>query len=76
MAQAARAGSDPQIRARLAQSDAEWRARNGRRPLERFFGTSVYQRAYAPMALDAAAEQRRWQRAGAITSTAPAPGAR
>lgn len=76
VAHAARVGTDPQIRARLAQSDAEWRARNGRRPLERVFGTSVYQRAYAPMALDARAEQLRWQRAGAVTSTAPAPRAR
>nr|WP_111301537.1 DUF3035 domain-containing protein [Paracoccus saliphilus] len=76
VAQASRLGTDPQIRARLAQSDAEWRARNGRRPLERLFGTSAYLRAYAPMTLDAAAEQLRWQRAGAITSTAPAPVAR
>jgi hypothetical protein len=75
VAQAARAGTDPQIRERLAQSDAEWRARNGRRPLERIMGTPVYQRAYAPMALDPVSEQRRWQRAGAITSTAPAPAA-
>ncbi|MBM3603187.1 MAG: DUF3035 domain-containing protein [Alphaproteobacteria bacterium] len=76
VAHAGRAGTDPDIRASLARSDAEWRARNGRRPLEVLFGTSVYQRAYAPMALDAPAEQLRWQRAGAITSTAPAPAAR
>lgn len=75
VAQATRAGTDPQIRERLAQSDAEWRARNSRRPLERIMGTPVYQRAYAPMALDPVSEQRRWQRAGAITSTAPAPAA-
>ena len=49
------------------------RARNGRRPLERIFGSSVYQRAYDGMALDARQEQLRWQRAGAITSTAPEP---
>ncbi|WP_410216738.1 DUF3035 domain-containing protein [Paracoccus sp. (in: a-proteobacteria)] len=76
VAQATRTGSDPQIRATLAQADANWRARNGRRPLERLAGGSVYQRAYAPMALDADAEQLRWQRAGAITSTAPAPAQR
>ncbi|QBX33334.1 DUF3035 domain-containing protein [Paracoccus liaowanqingii] len=75
VAHAGRGGSDPQIRARLAEADADWRARNGRRPLERIAGTPVYQRAYAPMALDAATEQLRWQRAGAITSTAPAPAA-
>ncbi|CAM3598273.1 DUF3035 domain-containing protein [Paracoccus nototheniae] len=73
VAHAGRVGTDPQIRETLAVSDAEWRARNGRRPLERVFGSSVYQRAYAPMALDAPTEQLRWQRAGAITSTAPAP---
>ncbi|WP_411838199.1 DUF3035 domain-containing protein [Paracoccus sp. ME4] len=76
VAQAARTGSDPAIRQQLAVEDAQWRARNGRRPLERIAGTPVYQRAYAPMALDGVAEQRRWQRAGAITSTAPAPAAR
>lgn len=73
VAHAARGGSDPQIRTQLAQADADWRARNGRRPLEQIMSAPVYQRAYAPMALDAAAEQLRWQRAGAITSTAPAP---
>lgn len=73
VAATARVGTDPQIREKLAQSDADWRARNGRRPLERIFGTPVYQRAYAPQALNAADEQLRWQRAGAITSTAPAP---
>lgn len=75
VAHAGRVGTDPQIREDLARADAEWRARNGRRPLERVFGTPVYQRAYAPMALDGPSEQLRWQRAGAITSTArpPAP---
>ncbi|WP_265501743.1 DUF3035 domain-containing protein [Paracoccus beibuensis] len=73
VAHAARTGTDAQIRETLAASDAEWRARNGRRPLERIFGTSVYQRAYDPMALDSRDEQLRWQRAGAITSTSPAP---
>lgn len=71
---ATRSGTDPQIRDTLAQADADYRARNGRRVLERVFGTPVYQRAYAPLALDAPAEQYRWQRAGAITSTAPEPG--
>lgn len=73
VAHATRTGSDPQIRETLAASDAAWRARNGRRPLERIFGSSVYQRAYEPMALDSRVEQLRWQRAGAITSTSPVP---
>ena len=73
IAHANRRGTDPAIRERLARSDADWRSRNGRRPLEAMFGTSVYQRAYRPMALDSQSEQQRWQRAGAITQTSPAP---
>ena len=73
VAHATRRGTDPAIRERLAQSDAEWRSRNKRRPLEALFGTTVYQRAYRPLALDSRAEQQRWQRAGAITQTSPAP---
>lgn len=73
VAHAARRGTDPAIRERLAQADADWRSGNRRRPLEALFGTTVYQRAYAPLALDSVSEQRRWQRAGAITQTSPAP---
>lgn len=73
VAHAARRGTDPAIRERLAESDAEWRSRNKRRPLEALFGTTVYQRAYRPLALDSQAEQQRWQRAGAITQTSPVP---
>lgn len=73
VAHAARTGLDPNIRETLAAADLRWRQRNSRRPLEALFGTSVYQRAYAPMALDQRAEQLRWQRAGAVTSTAPRP---
>lgn len=73
VAHAARRGSDPAIRATLAEADLRWRSRNSRRPLEALFGTSVYQRAYRPMALDSRTEQLRWQRAGARTSTSPAP---
>jgi hypothetical protein len=73
VAQATRQGSDPQIRETLAAEDVQWRTRNGRRALESLFGSSVYQRAYSAMALDSRAEQLRWQKAGAVTSTAPAP---
>lgn len=73
VAHAARRGSDPAIRENLAQADADWRSRNKRRPLEALFGTTVYQRAYRPLALDGQSEQQRWQRAGAITQTSPAP---
>jgi hypothetical protein len=72
IAHATRRGTDPAIRKRLADSDAEWRSRNKRRPLEALFGTTVYQRAYRPLALDSQTEQQRWQRAGAITQTSPA----
>ncbi|MBU2957354.1 DUF3035 domain-containing protein [Paracoccus sp. 1_MG-2023] len=71
VAHAARQGSDPAIREDLAQKDARWRERNGRSFFERMLGSSVYQRAYDDVSLDAEAEQLRWQRAGAITSTAP-----
>ena len=38
IAHATRRGTDPAIRERLAESDAEWRSRNKRRPLEALFG--------------------------------------
>lgn len=75
VAYASRRGNDSNIRASLAAADVQWRSRNARRPLESLFGTSVYMRAYRPMALDPVAEQLRWQRAGARTSTSPAPAA-
>lgn len=73
VAYASRRGNNPGIRTTLAEADLRWRSRNARRPLEALFGTSVYQRAYRPMALDPSAEQLRWQRAGARTSTSPTP---
>ncbi|WP_378948083.1 DUF3035 domain-containing protein [Paracoccus sp. R86501] len=73
VAQATRTGTDPGIRQTLATEDARWRSKNGPRLLERVFGSSVYQRAYAPMALDGGSEQLRWQKAGAVSSTSPAP---
>lgn len=73
VAQATRTGTDPAIRQTLATEDARWRSRNGPRLLERVFGSNVYQRAYAPMALDGESEQLRWQKAGAVSSTSPAP---
>jgi len=73
VAHAGRRGTDPNIRTTLAEADLRYRSRNKRRPLEALFGTSVYQRAYRPMALDSRNEQTRWQGAGAITSTSPPP---
>lgn len=71
VAHASRRGNDPEIRQTLAEADARYRAGNRRRPLEALFGTSVYQRAYRPMALEPQGEQIRWQRAGAVSSTSP-----
>ncbi|MFV0299736.1 MAG: DUF3035 domain-containing protein [Paracoccus sp. (in: a-proteobacteria)] len=68
---ASRYGVQPGIRAELAQSDAEWRARHSRKLLERLAQTSVYLRAYRPMTLDSDAELLRWRRAGARTPSAP-----
>lgn len=76
VAYAGRGGSDPQIRETLAEADARFRQRSGRRPLEALVGTSVYYRAYRGQSLDARAEHLRWQRAGAITPTSPPPAAR
>ena len=73
VAYAGRRGTDANIRTTLAEADVKYRTRNKRRPLEKLFGTSVYQRAYRPMALDSDSEQTRWQMGGAITSTSPAP---
>jgi hypothetical protein len=73
VAYAARQGTDPNVRVELAEADLQYRKRNPRRPLEALFGTNVYQRAYRGVALDSPAEQLRWQRAGAITSTSPTP---
>lgn len=73
VAHASRLGTDPAIRATLAAADLRWRQRNARRPFEVLFNTTVYQRSYAPMALDQRAEQLRWQRSGAVTPTSPRP---
>ncbi|MDO5648599.1 MAG: DUF3035 domain-containing protein [Paracoccus sp. (in: a-proteobacteria)] len=71
VAYAGRQGTDAGIRPALAQADEQHRSRHGRRFLEIIAGTSVYQRAYRPQRLDSDAEYQRWQRAGAVTSTAP-----
>ncbi|MCQ0969476.1 DUF3035 domain-containing protein (plasmid) [Paracoccus sp. TK19116] len=70
---AGRGGVSPGIRQELAEADAAFRARNGRRLLEKLAGTPAYQRAYRTYRLDAQAENERWQRAGARTPTAPPP---
>ena len=73
LARAARFGTDPAIRERLAAEDLELRQRRRGRPLERLFRTNVYAEAYEDQLLDRHAELRRWRRAGARTSAAPPP---
>ncbi|MDO5659142.1 MAG: DUF3035 domain-containing protein [Paracoccus sp. (in: a-proteobacteria)] len=71
VAYAGRAGTQAGIRQQLAQEDADWRARHGRRLLENIARTNVYLRAYEVMTLDSQAELARWRRAGARTPSAP-----
>ncbi len=71
IAHAARAGSDPDIRERLAAEDAEYRRRNRGRLLERITNRNTYYQAYAPMTLDSRAELARWRAAEARTPGAP-----
>ena len=66
-----RFGTDPNIRARLAASDLEFRRRNDGRLLERLFNVNVYFRAYEEMSLDQHRELARLRRAGIRTSAAP-----
>ncbi len=76
IAYAGRGGVQPGIRQVTAEEDQAFRARHGRRPLERLANKGVYYRAYERMTLDSWAEQDRWQRAGVPTPAAPPRGAR
>lgn len=76
VAAAGRHGISGNIRAELAQDDAEFRKRQRPRLLERLFGTSTYHRAYSRQATDADAELERWRRAERRTPSATPPGAR
>ncbi|MBL4811517.1 MAG: DUF3035 domain-containing protein [Rhodobacteraceae bacterium] len=70
VAQTSRYGTDPQIRATLAEEDAAFRRR-----VERVSGRAAgrYFRAYARFALDAYAELARYQALGVAVPTAPPP---
>ena len=68
---ASRNGVSPDIRATLAQTDADFRRRKERFTQFRIVPVDRYNQAYRDEALDARAEQRRWQRAGARTPSAP-----
>lgn len=68
---ASRMGVSPNIRATLAQTDADFRRRKQRFTQFRIVPVDRYNQAYRKQALDARAEQKRWQRAGARTPSAP-----
>jgi hypothetical protein len=64
-------GGGADIRAVLAAEDLRFRQKNRGRPLERWFNTNVYFKAYEKMWLDQEAELARWRKAGAKTPSAP-----
>lgn len=66
-----RLGVSPDIRATLAQTDADFRRRKQRFTQYRIVPVDRYNQAYRREALDAQAEQRRWRGAGARTPSAP-----
>jgi hypothetical protein len=68
-----RYGVNPAIRQDLAVADAEFRQGKGPRLLESWANVSVYNRAYAPFALNQQAELARFRRAGIRTPSAPPP---
>ncbi len=68
---ASRLGVSPDIRETLARIDAEFRRRKERFTQFRIVPVDRYNQAYKGEALNAAAEQARWRRAGARTPSAP-----
>lgn len=71
VAQASRYGTDPAIRATLAEEDARFRARRSRLGLLNLFNRDRYFRAYAAQALDAYAEFLRFRNLGTQVPSAP-----
>lgn len=74
LSRAGRFGTGADIRDQLAAEDLEYRRTHNGRVLERLMNVSVYNRAYAPMSLDQAAELERWRRLGLRTPAAPPSG--
>lgn len=68
---ASRLGVSPDIRATLAQTDADFRKRKARFTQYRIVPVDRYNQAYKREALNAQAEQIRWRNAGARTPSAP-----
>jgi hypothetical protein len=71
LAAGTRFGVSPTVREDLRAEDAEFRRRNRPRLLERWFGTDVYNRAYARLGLAPYSELERARQAGARTPAAP-----
>jgi hypothetical protein len=71
---ASRLGVSSNIRQSLAETDAAFRKRKARLTQYRIVPVDRYNQAYRREALDAQAEQNRWQRAGVrVPSAPPAP---
>lgn len=68
-----RRGTAANIRAVLAEEDADIRDRNGPRLLERWFGTDTYFRTYSDQTLEARNENERLRRRGVRTPSVPPP---
>ncbi len=66
-----RSGVNPNIRADLAEADAQFRKRKQRFTQIRLVPVDRYDQAYRRQALDAEAEALRWRGAGARTPSAP-----
>lgn len=69
-----RYGTNPNIRAELAEDDLKYRKRNNGRLLDRLFGRNSYLKAYRRQSLDPYSEQDRLRRAGVLTPTSPPKG--
>lgn len=68
---ASRMGVSPNIRATLAEQDADFRRRQARFTQIRIVPVDRYYQAYRRQTLDAPTEAARWRRAGARTPSSP-----
>ena len=68
---ASRFGVTPNIRAQLAEEDADFRRRKGRFTQFKLFPEDVYNEAYKDQSLDARRTADAWRRAGVTTPSYP-----
>jgi hypothetical protein len=71
LATSQRYGITPDIRVVLAVEDAEWRAGNRGRLLDRWLNKNTYFQAYRPFSLNPQAELARFRQLGVRTPSAP-----